>query len=37
LTAGLENQQELEAAQMMLCRYHRQLSASYPLIFRNAA
>lgn len=31
--AGLENQQELEAAYFMLVRYHRQLSPRYPILF----
>lgn len=32
--AGLENQVELEAAYFMLNRYHRQLSSSYPVLFK---
>ena len=35
LTAGLEDQRELEAGQMILSRYHRQLSEQYPILFRN--
>lgn len=31
--AGLENQQEIEAAYYMLTRYHRQLSGRYPILF----
>jgi SWI/SNF-related matrix-associated actin-dependent regulator 1 of chromatin subfamily A len=37
LTAGLETQQELEAGFMILSRYHRQLKAIFPLIFREVA
>lgn len=33
LTAGLETDQEVEAAFYMLVRYHRQLSGNYPLLF----
>ena len=35
LTAGLDDQRELEAGQMILSRYHRQLSEQYPILFRN--
>lgn len=34
LTAGLETQKEVEAAYYMLVRYHRQLSDSYPVLFK---
>lgn len=33
LTAGLETNQEVEAAYYMLTRYHRQLGGKYPILF----
>lgn len=34
LSAGLEADQEIEAAYYMLLRYHRQLARKYPLLFK---
>lgn len=34
LSAGLETDQELEAAFYMLTRYHRQLASQYPVLFK---
>ena len=34
LSAGLETDQEVEAAFYMLHRYHRQLSGDYPVLFK---
>jgi hypothetical protein len=33
LATGLETEDELRAAERMLVRYHRQLKASYPILF----
>jgi SWI/SNF-related matrix-associated actin-dependent regulator 1 of chromatin subfamily A len=34
LSSGLETDQEVEAAQYMLTRYHRQLAPKYPVLFK---
>lgn len=35
LSAGLETEQEVEAAYYMLHRYHRQLGKKWPVLFKE--